>query len=104
MWGGQVAVDEINFEWPTQEIADQWPTDVSLKSIQFSVGRQGILLSSVECFLSTDKTSPLFNTTGQGQFDANRPIRRVQAISGFVGIYRVTFLDRDTNEVDSYNP
>ena len=33
MWGKQVRPDEINFEWPTQEILDGMQSDVSVKSI-----------------------------------------------------------------------
>ena len=41
MWGWQVAADDINFEWPTQEMLDQWPEDASLKSITFSTFNPG---------------------------------------------------------------
>ena len=36
MWGEQVAVNQIDFEWPTQEMLDQMPADVSLRSLEFS--------------------------------------------------------------------
>ena len=61
MWGEQVAADAINFEWPTQEIFDEWPLDVSLKSITFSdSSKQTSFISSVQCTISTGEVSPRF--------------------------------------------
>lgn len=112
MWGEQVAADAINFEWPTQAMIDQWPADVSLKAITFSTSDRVGSIASVQCTLSTNEQSPLFDTTGVQlyhsktiYFDANRPVRSVQARddnSDF--IYRVTFADKDRRDIDCYNP
>ena len=88
MWGQQVTLDKIDFEWPTQEMLDRWLPDVSLKSITFSTYDQnGAEVSSVQCMLSNNESSPLFDISGRSQFhkktinfDANRPVKSVQAI------------------------
>ena len=62
MWGEQVSAHAINFEWPTQEIFDKWPLDVSLKSITFSESTKVTnSISSVQCAISTDEESPRFD-------------------------------------------
>lgn len=114
MWGKKADTDAINFEWPTQEIMDQWPEDVHLKSITFSTfGVSQTVVSSVQCTLSTDEKSPLFDTKGVDQhhsktinFDAARPVRSVQARDNSNSPYThaVTFLDRDGSVIDIYNP
>jgi hypothetical protein len=64
----------------------------------------------VQCTLTNQESSPLFDTTGRGQFhaktinfDANRPVKRVQA-DGRNAAYRITFLDKDDQEIDCFNP
>lgn len=113
MWGEQVKSDAINFEWPTREIFDRWPSNVSIKSITFSIRDKnyGSYISSVECAISTDEKSPLYDTTGQGQhvaktidFAAQRPVKTVEAMNDGCGISRVTFLDKNGAEIGCYNP
>lgn len=54
MWGEQAAAHEINFEWPTQEMVNRWPQEVTLQSITFSTRAQTIFtVSSVQCTVST---------------------------------------------------
>ena len=104
-----MAAEAINFEWPTQEIADQWQNDVSLKSITFSTfSERDIVVSSVQCTLSTDEESPLFNTEGKDQcrakiinFDAKKPVRSVQVYSNDHSfVCRVMFLDKEGGLID----
>lgn len=65
MWGKRVDLSEINFEWPTEAIVSQFKPgdDVYLRSMNMrtctsSTGR----LSSIECTLSNDVSSPVFKT------------------------------------------
>lgn len=44
MWGELVDPEQINFEWPTQEMLDFMPNDVSLKSITFHKWEEGDVL------------------------------------------------------------
>ena len=37
VWGKKVKDDEMNFEWPTQEILDKLSPDVFLKSLDLKV-------------------------------------------------------------------
>ena len=60
---------------------------------------------------TSNQPSPLFDTTGKGQFDlktinfdVNRPVKSVQARSGGNYAYRITFLDKDGNEIDCFDP
>lgn len=86
LWGEQVAIGDINFGWPSKETFRSWPAGVSLKSITFSTCAQehyGVV-SSVQCKLSNNESSPLFDTAGVGQFhqktikfEANRPVKSV---------------------------
>ena len=58
-WGETVRPEEINFQWPTQEIFDQMDSEVYLKSIQFKNNGYGAV-TSVACFYSNDEESPIF--------------------------------------------
>ena len=64
----------------------------------------------MECTLTNNVSSPLFDTTRVPQikhktvnFDANRPVRSVQA-AGSECVKRITFLDKDDAEIDVYCP
>ena len=35
IWGQKVKADEVNFEWPTQKILDELPSDVYLQCLEF---------------------------------------------------------------------
>lgn len=69
MWGEKLPESEVNMEWPTQAMLDEWPADVSLKSITFSTWKQdGSAISSVQCTLSTQVHSPLFDSHSLDRF------------------------------------
>ena len=51
LWGQKVKADDVNFEWPTQEMLDKMPSDVYLQSLEFK-SVSGHLLSSVRVCLS----------------------------------------------------
>jgi len=40
MWGQQVSLEAINFEWPTQGMFDKMPPSVSLKWLEISTSNQ----------------------------------------------------------------
>ena len=53
MFGKDLPADQVNFEWPTQEMLRKMPHDVSIKEITFKRGGvDGI--SSVRCTLTND--------------------------------------------------
>ena len=89
MWGKQAAHAEINFEWPSQELLDQMPAEVSLKSVLFAsfLGTSVGTISFTQCTLSNGDTSPLFSNTETKEqcmpkvihFDDGKKVRRVQA-------------------------
>ena len=61
MWGTGVNADQVNFEWPTQDLLDQMPSDVIMKSIEFkSYSNSRQVLNSVQCTLSDGTKSPVF--------------------------------------------
>ena len=70
MYGYQVEADAINFEWPTQEMVDQWPENASLKSIELSTYMHGgdAVLSTAKCILTTSEQSPFFEAPVRGDF------------------------------------
>ena len=90
------------------------PADVSLKSILLASfpGTNVGSISFTQCTLSSGDASPLFSNENMKEqsmpkvidFDANRKVRRVQAGNGSANIRRLTFLDKEGNEIDSYNP
>ena len=59
MWGKKVQHDEINFQWPSQEMLNEMEPDVWLESIQFK-GIPEVVLSSVQVTLSNGQKSPVF--------------------------------------------
>jgi len=108
-----VTLDKIDFSWPKKEDIDRWPPGVSLKSITFSTrGLDRINVSSVQCMLTNNESSPLFDAFEKFQFnkktinfDASRPVKSVQARDDDAfGAFRITFLDRDGKEIDTFNP
>ena len=61
LWGkryGKAPDNEINFEWPTEEMFSAMTPDVSLKSIEFKDYLYG--LASVKVNLSNGESSPWF--------------------------------------------
>lgn len=53
LWGEQVEPHEINFEWPTQELLNKLPVDLSLKALEFSKSTvMGVNISTVRCTLA----------------------------------------------------
>ena len=53
LWGEQVEPHEINFEWPTQELLNKLPADLSLKALEFSKSTvMGVNISTVRCTLA----------------------------------------------------
>ena len=90
LYGEEVTLDKTDFSWPTKEEIQRWPPNVSLKSITFTTFHEiGRSVSSVRCILSNNESSPLFKTSEKRQshqktinFDANRPVKFVQAITG----------------------
>ena len=67
MWGEwSNKVNKVNFEWPTLELLNEMPSDVRLKSIQFKIepGNFSPFLSSVQCTLTDQTQSPLFEKAG----------------------------------------
>ena len=58
MWGKKFEENQINFEWPTQEIFDQMQHDqVKLASIEFNSCNDA--LASCQFILSNDLKSPM---------------------------------------------
>ena len=60
---------------------------------------------------TNNQPSPLFDTTGTVQFrqkiinfDVNRPVKSVKALSGGNFASRVYFLDKNGQEIDCFNP
>lgn len=87
--------------------------DVYLESIEFSTFAGSSAICSVRCTLSNKEGSPLFMKAGLMQsskkvinFQANTKVSKVQASNdhGCAYVYRVAFLDRASNEIDTYNP
>ena len=66
MWGEQVTDENINFEWPTQEMLDRMPAGVSLKSILLATSSQSGCgtICFTQCTLSNGDTSSLFSNNG----------------------------------------
>ena len=60
MWGQKVEENAINFSWPTQEIIDELPPDVSLMTLDLQKAKGVWYFSSVRCILSNHLASPLF--------------------------------------------
>ena len=58
MWGLKVNLNEIDFEWPTQEIFDQMQPDVTIKSLEFK--DSSYVISSIRVNLSNNQSSPVF--------------------------------------------
>ena len=111
-WGRQNPGDTI-FEWPTKEILDRMPLEVTLKSLEFCTYKpDDHMISSVRCILSNNEVSPVFIKADDLQqyrhkvinFDACSRVQKVQAIGCKYGVFRVTFLDNKSDEIDSYNP
>ena len=80
--------DEVNFEWPTQEILDELPSDAYLEKLEFK-SVQGIVLSSVRVCLSNGKSSPVFQNRNirhrwdnTVSFEKDKPVREVGAQDG----------------------
>jgi len=92
MWGKQLAANEINFEWPTQELLDQMPADASLRSLDLSYSHQKSgqgALSAIKCTLSNEQQSPLFLSKNSARyhdkvinFKGKRKVAKVQACDG----------------------
>ena len=101
-WGETVRPEEINFQWPTQEVFDQMDSQVYLKSIQFKNNGYGAV-TSVACFYSNDEESPVFEQANYKHkqvqmldFEAMRPVRKVGAncnVTPFRYVIRMRFLD-----------
>ena len=111
----QVGVDEIDFEWPTQELLDQMPRDVRLQSLEFKCdGLDEDVIASVKVNLSHGFESEVFKVAGDKfrndqkiEFDGNRPVKRVQGADNNGEsdyIYAVKFMDKDGNQVSCYDP
>ena len=63
MWKNDCNDDDVNFEWPTQEIFDSLKTDVYLKTLIFKCWRQGCAaVSSVQVILSNGLASPVYES------------------------------------------
>ena len=64
LWG-QKDESLINFEWPTKDMIEDLPADVTLKSLKFKEIHKGCAISSVKCTLTNGQESPLFEMKGQ---------------------------------------
>lgn len=113
MWGKLVRDEQIDFEWPTEQVLDMWDADVTLKSIEFKTWiDDGSAISSVQVKLTNGRESPVFEKAGVETFcaktiafDQHRPIKTVEAIEGAAKqTYWISFLDENCDVVDEYNP
>ena len=60
MWGERnVGPNEIDFEWPAQEMVDSMDPNVILKSLDLK-GNEWSTVLSIKCTLSNDEQSPVF--------------------------------------------
>ena len=72
---GRVGEDEIDFEWPTQELLDQMPRDVRLQSLEFKCDRDYDddydipALASVKVNLSHGFESEVFKVANEFSHD-----------------------------------
>lgn len=106
----------INFEWPTQEIMDNSPWDVTLKSIMLASSSASDVgsVAFVQCALTHDVSSPLFSNKNENEknspkvinFDAGRRVRKVSAIfiDNYPRVYNVIFFDKDNSVIGGFNP
>ena len=110
LWGEQVKLDQINFEWPTQEILDQLPTTCQLTSMTFKTANGYTRVGSIQCMLSTGQSSPVFEKEGisyQGPQtvifnNAERPVRSVygrdrDGNKNFIA--RIDFMDKNGSQI-----
>ena len=63
LWGEQVEPEEIDFEWPNEEVIQSLPEDVSLESITFKKVFDDVI-SSVNCTLSNGESSGAIEAEG----------------------------------------
>lgn len=82
-WGEKVRADQVNFEWPTQEMLDRMQPDVHLQTLEF---KGDYALSSARCILSSGESSPVFENADYEHecldvvnLDPNRRARVVMA-------------------------
>ena len=115
LWGRQASADEINFQWPTEDLLSSLPEDVKLESLHFKRNSDYGPLGYVKVTLSNGMASPEFCKPNSSReiemapcrFDPRRPVRSVQGddSKGSVPFVKsLTFLDERDYEVGAYNP
>ena len=115
MWGLKVKKNQIDFEWPTQEIVNAFQSKFKLRTFCFKT--RNSYVSSVQCILSNGQVSPLFESQNRElvggfphqypiniNFDDNTPIRSVAASVESFAVRRIQFLDANRVVQCSYNP
>ena len=113
MFGAQVQEAKIKFAWPSPEHTRMWGPEVFLQALEVKTHTQGSsYISSVRCIMSNGESSPVFTKEGMHSvekkiitFDpVKRPVRYIQAWDNCHSTRRLTFLDKNENEIDYYDP
>lgn len=112
LWGLRIDY-AYNFEWPDQQLLDQMPADVYMKSIEFK--DHGGCVSAIKCNLSNGLTSGFFK--GKNSSHKNHEIinfderKHIAAVGAYEYLncrvsynLRIRFFDRYENELYTYNP
>ena len=109
MWGRNMPLSHVNFEWPTQDMLDQWEPDVAIKSIELK-NAGSLFISAVQVNLTNGQSSPVFSNTlymhenpRTMNFDQNnKPVRRVAGGDCETQVSQVVFYDAAGDVIDSY--
>ena len=116
MWGKQVWEDDIDFEWPSQELLEKKGGEATLQSLEFK--DWGVSITSIKITLSNGLSSPEFHKEGISQkllknaetiyFGDSKPaIRAVSAYDNghqWHNIRCIKFFDAEFEEIGKYNP
>ena len=63
--GEQVNNDEINVEWPTQEMFDKMPEGIYLQKLELMPSSYQLdYIAGVRCTLSNNQQSPIYTSEG----------------------------------------
>ena len=114
LWGEQVSLLEIDFEWPTLEEFDMMERDVSLQSLTLTGSG---MLTSVQCTLTNDEVTDVFRPRAGSTMNQKtilfdrRAIRAVEAHernlqrnNNEILIRELVFKDEEGSDLFSFNP
>lgn len=114
LWGEQVPAEMVNFQWPTEEQLEKSTQETYLASMTFKEVFNQQKICSVQCTLSDNVSSPVFEKEGCSfkepctvNFDEERPVKSIygRVCSDEANcVQRIDFIDKEGKQIGQFDP